>query len=55
MKDYMKQYEIWLNSPYIDKEDREELASIKGDEKEIEERFYTELAFGTGGFYVQIC
>jgi phosphoglucomutase len=49
MKDYMKEYEIWLNSPYIDKEDREELASIKGDEKEIEERFYTELAFGTGG------
>jgi len=49
MKDYMKEYEVWLNSPYIDKEDREELASIKGDEKEIEERFYTELAFGTGG------
>ncbi|MGB6128334.1 MAG: phospho-sugar mutase [Psychrilyobacter sp.] len=49
MKDYMKEYEVWLNSPYIDIEDREELASIKGDEKEIEERFYTELAFGTGG------
>ena len=49
MKDYMKEYEIWLNSPFIDKIDREELASIKNNEKEIEERFYTELAFGTGG------
>lgn len=49
MKDYMKEYEIWLNSPHIDKEDKEELASIMGNKKEIEERFYTELAFGTGG------
>jgi phosphoglucomutase len=49
MKDFMKEYEIWLNSPYIDEEDRKELASIKDDVKEIEERFYTELAFGTGG------
>ena len=49
MKEFMKEYEVWLNSPFIDEADRKELASIKDNEKEIEERFYTELAFGTGG------
>ncbi len=49
MKQYMEEYEIWLNSPFIDKKDKEELLSIKNNSKEIEERFYTELTFGTGG------
>lgn len=42
-------FESWSQSEYIDIEDREELLKIKDDEKEIEERFYTDLAFGTGG------
>lgn len=47
--DYLKRYEEWCNSPSIDKETKEELLSLKGDEKEIEERFYKDLEFGTGG------
>ena len=39
-------YELWLNSSYIDEADREELKSIASDEKEIEERFYTNISFG---------
>lgn len=42
-------YELWLNSSYIDEADREELKSIASDEKEIEERFYTNISFGTAG------
>jgi phosphoglucomutase len=44
-----QKYEDWLKSPYIDAEDRKELKGIKYDEKEIAERFYTDLEFGTGG------
>ena len=33
-----KTYELWMNSDYIDEADREELKSIEGNEKEIEER-----------------
>ncbi|WHH57407.1 phospho-sugar mutase [Petroclostridium sp. X23] len=46
---YMEQYKYWLESPYVDQEIKEELKQIENDEKEIEERFYTNLAFGTGG------
>lgn len=42
-------YLEWLNNPYFDKAFREELKSIENDEKEIEERFYRELEFGTAG------
>ena len=45
----LKNYEIWLNSEYIDQADRDELKSIAGDEKEIAERFYTNISFGTAG------
>ena len=44
-----KTYELWMNSDYIDEADREELKSIEGNEKEIEERFYTNISFGTAG------
>ena len=47
--DYKKLYEEWLNNPYFDANTKEELLSIKEDEKEIKERFYTELEFGTAG------
>ena len=50
MEGLVKQkFENWLNSSYIDAEDRKDLESIKNDEKEITERFYTDLEFGTGG------
>ncbi|MFZ5825247.1 MAG: phospho-sugar mutase [Bacillota bacterium] len=39
----------WLHHPYFDPATREELAAIAGDEREIEDRFYRHLEFGTGG------
>lgn len=45
---YREKYEFWLNSSYIDDEEKLELKNIK-DEKEIEDRFYKDLEFGTGG------
>jgi phosphoglucomutase len=47
--DYKSNYEEWLNNPYFDNKTKEELESIKDDENEIKERFYTELDFGTAG------
>lgn len=44
-----KIYDFWLENPYFDQETKEELLKIKEDEKEIEERFYKNLEFGTGG------
>ena len=46
---YKEQYEFWLKDSYFDEDTHKELEGIAGDEKEIEDRFYTELAFGTGG------
>ncbi len=46
---YKETYERWLNSPALDEAAKAELQSISGDEKEIEERFYRELEFGTAG------
>ncbi|NLY18240.1 MAG: phospho-sugar mutase [Clostridiaceae bacterium] len=46
---YLEKYNIWVENPYFDEETRLELMAIKNDEKEIEERFYRELEFGTGG------
>lgn len=42
-------YLFWLRDAYFDADTKEELAAIKEDENEIEERFYRELEFGTGG------
>ncbi|MDI3117112.1 phospho-sugar mutase [Clostridioides difficile] len=47
--DYKNSYEMWLNSPYFDEQTKNELLSIKDDEKEIQDRFYKNLEFGTGG------
>jgi phosphoglucomutase len=49
MSDYKQIYERWLSSPAVDDKTKEELRSIASDEKEIEERFYRELEFGTAG------
>jgi len=46
---YKEQYEFWLEDSYFDAQTKKELQAIKEDEKEIEDRFYKELAFGTGG------
>lgn len=46
---YMEQYDFWLADAYFDEKTKEELRGIAGDEKEIEDRFYKELEFGTGG------
>lgn len=42
-------YKQWLESAYFDEETKKELRGIAQDEKEITERFYTELEFGTAG------
>lgn len=47
--DYKKLYQEWLSNSYFDAKTKEELLSIKDDEKEIKERFYTDLEFGTAG------
>ena len=49
MSEYKEKYQQWLDSPAIDEKTKEELRAIAGDEKEIEERFYQDLVFGTGG------
>ena len=49
MRDYYSIYQEWLNSPLLFKEEKEELLSIKDDDNQIKDRFYRDLAFGTGG------
>ena len=46
---YMEEYKKWCESPEFDEETKKELLAIKNDEKEIEDRFYKELEFGTAG------
>lgn len=46
---YMESYQEWLDNPYFDEETKAELLAIKDDEKEIKERFFADLEFGTGG------
>ena len=46
---YKETYNFWLTDSYFDEATREELKKIADNEKEIEERFYKELEFGTGG------
>lgn len=42
-------YQLWLQDPLMDEEMKLELQSISEDRHEIEDRFYKELEFGTGG------
>lgn len=46
---YKDTYNDWLQNPYFDETTKEELRAIADDEKEIEDRFYCQLEFGTGG------
>lgn len=45
---YKEVYELWKTNPFFDEKDRKELESLT-DEKEIEDRFYKDLEFGTAG------
>ncbi|WP_026478229.1 phospho-sugar mutase [Alkaliphilus transvaalensis] len=45
----IKSFEFWLTDDYFDEETKQELKNLRGNEKEIEERFYKDLEFGTGG------
>ena len=46
---FMDEYRFWREDSYFDQKTKDELAAIEGNEKEIEDRFYKELEFGTGG------
>ncbi len=47
--DYREQYEFWLQDAYFDENTKRELRALKGNEAEIQDRFYKDLEFGTGG------
>ena len=47
MEDYRKIYDLWLTAPEVDEDTKKELETLS--EKEIEDRFYRELEFGTAG------
>lgn len=47
--DFKAVYKEWCENEYFDQATRDELLAISGDETEIEDRFYRELEFGTGG------
>lgn len=46
---YLENYNTWLENDYFDEITKKELMNIKEDEKEIKERFYKDLEFGTAG------
>ncbi|MBP1926812.1 phosphoglucomutase [Sedimentibacter acidaminivorans] len=46
---FREKYEMWLESPYVDEKIKEELKTIEKIDSEIEDRFYKDLEFGTGG------
>lgn len=52
--DFMKRYKKWLKDDYFDKETKNELKAIKDNKNEIEDRFYKDLEFGTGGMRSKI-
>ncbi len=47
--DFLEKYDEWLNNELFDEKTKNELRKIKGNNKEIEDRFYKELEFGTAG------
>ena len=49
MSDYMKVYRQWCTDSYFDADTKAELEAIKDNRAEIEDRFYRQLEFGTGG------
>lgn len=47
--DYSSKIQFWLDNAYFDEDTKKELLAIRNDEKEVEDRFYKDLEFGTGG------
>jgi len=47
--EYLEKYNEWLSNEIFDEKTKNELRAIEGDSKEIEDRFYKDLSFGTGG------
>lgn len=47
--EYLNEYKKWCTSDVFDEKTKKELLNIKEDKKEIEDRFYKELEFGTAG------
>lgn len=45
----LERYHTWMNDPLIDEATKAELRGLDGQDKEIEDRFYRDLEFGTGG------
>ena len=48
-RNYKEEYQHWLDSPALSEEEWAELNAIADDEKEIENRFFAPLEFGTAG------
>lgn len=46
---YLEKYKQWCENPYFDDATRAELKALEGNDAEIEDRFYRDLEFGTGG------
>ncbi len=46
---YKEKYREWMENPCFDEDTKKELRTIANDEREIEDRFYRDLEFGTGG------
>ena len=47
--EYLDEYKKWCNDSIFDEETKKELKEIENNKKEIEDRFYKELEFGTAG------
>lgn len=47
--EYLEEYKKWCNNEEFDENTKNELKEIEGNDKEIEDRFYKELEFGTAG------
>lgn len=51
---WREQYERWGQATQLEQEWKEELESLAGNEKDLEDRFYKSLEFGTGGMRGEI-
>ncbi|HEU5141099.1 MAG TPA: phospho-sugar mutase [Bacillales bacterium] len=52
--DWNKEFERWTADPRLDKDTRKELEAISEDEQTLEDCFYRNLTFGTGGMRGEI-
>lgn len=46
---HIDQFNFWLEDDYFDQDTKNELLAIRNNANEVEDRFYRELEFGTGG------